>query len=59
MVFNVEPAIYIEGYGGVRHCDVVALTEHGVEVLTPFQSDLEQLCLSGNLISLEEGVTYG
>jgi Xaa-Pro aminopeptidase len=20
IIFNVEPAIYIEGYGGVRHC---------------------------------------
>ena len=43
MVFNVEPAIYIDGYGGLRHCDVVAITENGVEVLTPFQLDPEQL----------------
>jgi Xaa-Pro aminopeptidase len=59
MVFNVEPAIYIEGYGGVRHCDVVALTEHGVEVLTPFQNDLEQLCISSAPLLPEERVTYG
>jgi Xaa-Pro aminopeptidase len=59
MVFNVEPAIYIEGYGGVRHCDVVALTEQGVEVLTPLQSALEHLCLSSDPVPLEEGVTYG
>ena len=26
MVFNVEPAIYIEGYGGFRHCDMVVVT---------------------------------
>jgi Xaa-Pro aminopeptidase len=38
MVFNVEPAIYLEGYGGIRHCDMVALTSHGVEELTPFQA---------------------
>lgn len=37
MVFNVEPAIYIEGYGGLRHCDVVTVTGEGVEVLTAFQ----------------------
>jgi Xaa-Pro aminopeptidase len=37
MVFNVEPAIYLEGYGGLRHCDMVALTPSGVEELTPFQ----------------------
>jgi Xaa-Pro aminopeptidase len=42
MVFNVEPAVYFEGYGGVRHCDVVALAEGGAEVLTPFQARPEQ-----------------
>ena len=39
MVFNVEPAVYIDGYGGLRHCDMVALTAGGAEVLTPFQAD--------------------
>jgi Xaa-Pro aminopeptidase len=38
MVFNVEPAVYLDGYGGLRHCDVVALTMNGAEVLTPFQA---------------------
>lgn len=37
MVFNIEPAIYIEGYGGMRHCDMVAVSEHGAETLTNFQ----------------------
>ncbi|MGH9611552.1 MAG: M24 family metallopeptidase [Bryobacteraceae bacterium] len=45
MVFNIEPAIYIEGYGGIRHCDMVAATSNGCEVLTPFQSRLEELVL--------------
>jgi Xaa-Pro aminopeptidase len=36
MTFNIEPAIYIEGKGGMRHCDVVACTEDGAEVLTNF-----------------------
>ncbi len=45
MVFNVEPAIYIEGYGGLRHCDMVAVTETGAELLTPFQSSAEELIL--------------
>ncbi|HEX5539672.1 MAG TPA: Xaa-Pro peptidase family protein [Methylophilaceae bacterium] len=46
MVFNVEPAIYIEGYGGLRHCDMVSVTESGYELLTPFQCSLEQLTIT-------------
>jgi Xaa-Pro aminopeptidase len=34
--FNIEPAIYVDGVGGMRHCDVVACTESGAEVLTDF-----------------------
>ena len=41
MIFNVEPAAYFEGYGGVRHCDVVAVTEQGCDLLTPFQCNKE------------------
>jgi Xaa-Pro aminopeptidase/Xaa-Pro dipeptidase len=37
MTFNIEPAVYIEGYGGARHCDMVAVTENGMELLTAFQ----------------------
>jgi Xaa-Pro aminopeptidase len=36
MTFNLEPAVYFEGYGGMRHCDLVAVTEDGVRVLTDF-----------------------
>ncbi len=36
MTFNIEPAIYIEGVGGMRHCDMVVCTRDGVEVLTDF-----------------------
>ncbi len=43
MVFNVEPAIYEDGYGGVRHCDMVAVTNDGADVLTPFQAKIEEL----------------
>lgn len=45
MVFNVEPAVYIEGYGGMRHCDMVAVTATGYELLTDFQSDASSLTL--------------
>ena len=36
MTFNLEPAIYIDGIGGMRRCDVVACTASGAEVLTDF-----------------------
>ena len=36
MTFNVEPAAYFEGYGGMRHCDVIAVGASGAEVLTNF-----------------------
>jgi Xaa-Pro aminopeptidase len=37
MVFNIEPGIYIDGYGGARDCNVVAVTSDGCELLSPFQ----------------------
>jgi Xaa-Pro aminopeptidase len=37
MVFNVEPGIYIDGYGGMRDCNMVAVTEDGHALLSPFQ----------------------
>ena len=43
MVFNVEPAVYLENYGGLRHCDMVAVRENGAELLTPFQCRIEEL----------------
>jgi Xaa-Pro aminopeptidase len=46
MVFNIEPAIYLDGTTGMRHCDVVALTSSGPQVLTPFQAEMEELVLA-------------
>ena len=43
MVFNVEPGIYIEGYGGMRHCDMVLVTGEGARVMTPFHTTVEEL----------------
>lgn len=43
MIFNIEPAIYIDGFGGIRHCDMVLVTDTGPELLTPFQSSIESL----------------
>jgi Xaa-Pro aminopeptidase len=36
MTFNVEPAAYFEGEGGMRHCDVIAVSHDGARVLTEF-----------------------
>jgi Xaa-Pro aminopeptidase len=36
MTFNLEPAAYFDGYGGMRHCDVVAVTADGARVMTDF-----------------------
>ncbi len=36
MTFNIEPAAYLPGTGGMRHCDVVAVTPTGAEILTNF-----------------------
>jgi Xaa-Pro aminopeptidase len=46
MVFNVEPAIYLDGFGGLRHCDVAAVTASGAAVLTPFQATAGELILA-------------
>ncbi|HEU4643000.1 MAG TPA: Xaa-Pro peptidase family protein [Gemmatimonadaceae bacterium] len=46
MTCNVEPAVYLPGLGGVRHCDVVCVAEHGARVLTPFLSTAEELVLA-------------
>jgi Xaa-Pro aminopeptidase len=47
MVFNVEPAIYFDGYGGIRHCDMVAVTDWGAELLTSFESCSADLAIGG------------
>ena len=43
MVFNIEPAVYFDGWGGLRHCDMVTVTETGVELLTPFLTEMNEL----------------
>ncbi|MBX6313734.1 MAG: aminopeptidase P family protein [Isosphaeraceae bacterium] len=43
MVFNLEPAVYFDGECGLRHCDMVAVTADGHEVLTPFQATIDQI----------------
>jgi Xaa-Pro dipeptidase len=46
MVFNVEPAVYEHDVGGIRHSDMVVVTERGAQVLTPFHDTLAELVIS-------------
>ena len=36
MTFNLEPAAYFDDYGGMRHCDLIAVTKVGAKVMTDF-----------------------
>ena len=45
MVFNVEPATYFQGDGGIRHCDMATVSRTGAELLTPFQCRIDELVL--------------
>ncbi len=45
MTFNLEPAAYFDGYGGIRQCEMVAIVKGKAELLTPFHHSLEELTL--------------
>jgi Xaa-Pro aminopeptidase len=46
MVFSVEPGIYDRSIGGFRHSDTVVITEDGVEIITDYPRDLEDLIIT-------------
>jgi Xaa-Pro aminopeptidase len=45
MVFTVEPGLYVEGLGGFRHSDTVAISQDGIEFITYYPRDLESLII--------------
>ena len=42
---NIEPSIYIQGFGGIRYCDVITVTNDGYELLTDFQQTMADLVI--------------
>jgi Xaa-Pro aminopeptidase len=45
MVFTVEPGVYSPELGGFRHSDTVAITADGIEIMTFYPRDLDNLTL--------------
>lgn len=43
MVFSCEPGLYIPGYAGFRHSDTVAVTKSGMDFITDYPRELEDL----------------
>jgi Xaa-Pro aminopeptidase len=43
MIFNVEPAVYIDGVYGLRQCNMVLVTDSACELLTDFQNTPDEL----------------
>jgi Xaa-Pro dipeptidase len=46
MVFTIEPGVYVEGLGGFRHSDTVAVTDDGIDILTDYPRDLDSLTIA-------------
>lgn len=45
MVISIEPGIYLEGIGGLRHSDTVLVTHDGFRLLTQSAMDLSSLVI--------------
>lgn len=46
MVFTIEPGVYVAGLGGFRHSDTVVVTPDGIDVLTDYPRDIEELVIA-------------
>lgn len=45
MCFSVEPGIYVQGLGGFRLSDTVVVREHGIERITYYSRELEDMTI--------------
>ncbi|MBS3794471.1 MAG: aminopeptidase P family protein [Candidatus Thorarchaeota archaeon] len=43
MIFSCEPGVYAKGVGGFRHSDTFVVTEAGIDILTEYPLDVEEL----------------
>jgi Xaa-Pro aminopeptidase len=43
MTITIEPGVYLEGFGGIRIEDTVAVTDNSCQILTPTSKDLRVL----------------
>jgi Xaa-Pro dipeptidase len=46
MVISIEPGIYLQGVGGVRHSDTVLVTKDGYELLTHLPTEINHLTIA-------------
>lgn len=46
MLISIEPGIYLEDIGGIRHSDTVLVTGDGYELLTRYPNDLDSLTIT-------------
>ena len=46
MLISIEPGIYLEGVGGIRHSDTVLVTRDGSECLTHSPTELDAMTLT-------------
>ncbi len=42
---TVEPCLFLPGFAGFRHSDTVVVTEEGMEKITYYPRDLEDLTI--------------
>jgi len=45
MVFSCEPGLYYPGYAGFRHSDTVVITKKGMDFVTHYPRELEELTI--------------
>ncbi|HEY5620573.1 MAG TPA: hypothetical protein VIK88_02840 [Candidatus Bathyarchaeia archaeon] len=45
MVFSCEPGLYVPGYAGFRHSDTIVVTRSGMDFITEYPRELEEMTI--------------